>query len=48
MTVKKSSKHSGPNSSNADSAIHRINHYPVDKAISSPNAYPLDSDLSVG
>ena len=29
-----------------DSAIHRINLYPVDSAISLPNTYPLDSDLS--
>ena len=29
-----------------DSAIHRINHYPVDNAISFRNTYPLDSDLS--
>jgi len=29
-----------------DSAIHRINLYPVDNAISFPNTYPLDSDLS--
>ena len=31
-----------------DSAIHRINLYPVDNAISFPNTYPLDSDLSGG
>ena len=31
-----------------DSAIHRINLYPVDSAISSPNNYPLDSDLPSG
>ena len=31
-----------------DSAIHRINPYPVDSAISFPNTYPLDSDLSGG
>ena len=31
-----------------DSAIHRINHYPVDNAIGFPNTYPLDSDLSGG
>ena len=31
-----------------DSAIHRINLYPVDSAISFPNTYPLDSDLSGG
>ena len=29
-----------------DSAIHRINLYPVDSAICFPNTYPLDSDLS--
>ena len=29
-----------------DSAIHRINYYPVDGAISFRNTYPLDSDLS--
>ena len=31
-----------------DSAIHRINHYPVDSVIDFPNTYPLDSDLSAG
>ena len=31
-----------------DSAIHRINHYPVDNAIGFPNTYPLDNDLSGG
>ena len=31
-----------------DSAIHRINLYPVDGAIGFPNTYPLDSDLSGG
>ena len=31
-----------------DSAIHRINLYPLDNAIGFPNAYPLDSDLSGG
>ena len=31
-----------------DSAIHRINLYPVDNAIGFSNAYPLDSDLSGG
>ena len=31
-----------------DSAIHRINLYPVDSAIGFPNTYPLDSDLSGG
>ena len=31
-----------------DSAIHRINLYPVDSAIGFPNSYALDSDLSGG
>ena len=31
-----------------DNAIHRINHYPLDRAIGFPNTYPWDSDLSVG
>ena len=31
-----------------NSAIHRINHYPVDNAIDFPDTYPLDSDLSGG
>ena len=31
-----------------DSAIYRINLYPVDSAIGFPNTYPLDSDLSDG
>ena len=31
-----------------DSAIQRINHYPVDNAIVSRNTYPLDSDLFGG
>ena len=31
-----------------DSAIHRINLYPVDNAIGFPSTYPLDSDLSGG
>ena len=31
-----------------DSAIQRINLYPVDSAIGFPNTYPLDSDLSGG
>ena len=29
-----------------DSAIRRINRYPLDSAIGFPNTYPLDSDLS--
>ena len=31
-----------------DSAIPRINLYPVDSVISFPNTYPLDGDLSGG
>ena len=27
-----------------DSAIHRINHYPVDNTVNFANAYPLNSD----
>ena len=29
-----------------DSAIHWINHYPLDSAIGFPNTYSMDSDLS--
>ena len=31
-----------------DSAIHRINDYPLDSATDFPNTYLLDSDLSGG
>ena len=31
-----------------DSAIHWINHYPVDKYYKNRLHYPLDSDLSIG
>ena len=31
-----------------DSAIHWINHYPVDNTKNIVNTYPLDSDLSGG
>ena len=31
-----------------DSAIHRINHYPVDKYTGNQLRYPVDSDLSDG
>ena len=31
-----------------ESAIHQINHYPMDSAIGFPNTYTLDSDLSSG
>ena len=31
-----------------DSAIQRINLYPVDSEIAFPNTYPLDSNLSGG
>ena len=32
----------------SDSAIHRINHYPVESVIDFHNTYPLESDLSGG
>ena len=31
-----------------DSAIHWINHYPLDNSIGFASVYPLDSDLSSG
>ena len=31
-----------------DSAIHWINHYPLDNSIGFARVYPLDSDLSGG
>ena len=31
-----------------DSAIHRINRYPLDNSIGFASVYPLDSDLSAG
>ena len=31
-----------------DSAIHRINHYPLDNSFGFGSVYPLDSDLSGG
>ena len=31
-----------------DSAIHWINHYPLDNSIGFDSVYPLDSDLSGG
>ena len=40
--------HLAPVARKVDSAIHRINLYPLDNAISFPNIYPLDSDLSGG
>ena len=40
--------HQGPVVQKMNSAIHRINHYPVDSAIGFPNTYPLDSDLLGG
>ena len=42
------SKYQAPVVQTSDSAIHRINLYPVDSAIGFPNTYPLDSDLSGG
>ena len=40
--------HLAPVVQKLDSAIHRINLYPVDNAIGFPNTYPPDSDLSSG
>ena len=40
--------HLAPVVQKVDSAIHRINLYPVDSAIGFPNTYPLDRDLSGG
>ena len=37
-----------PDVQKLDSAIHRINHYPVDKYKGNQLRYPLDSDLSGG
>ena len=36
----------GPVVQSVDSAIHRINHYPVDKCWQNKLRYPPDSDLS--
>ena len=38
----------GPVVQKVESAIHRINLFPVDSAIGFPNTYPLDRDLSDG
>ena len=40
--------HQGPVVQKVNSAIHRINHYPVDNTIGFANTYPLDSDLLGG
>ena len=44
----KYSKHQASVVRRVDSAIHRINHYPLDNSIGSASVYPLDSDLSGG
>ena len=41
-------KHLAPVVQTLDNAIHRINHYPVDKYYGNQLRYPLDSDLSGG
>ena len=38
----------GPVVQRVDNAIHRINHYPVDRIVCFINTYPLESDLSGG
>ena len=40
--------HQAPVVQKLDSAIHRINLYPLDNAISFRNTYPLGSDFSCG
>ena len=40
--------HLAPVVKKVDNAIHRINHYPMDRAIDFAITYPLDSDLSGG
>ena len=41
-------KHQAPVVQTMDSAIRRINHYPLDNSIGFASVYPLDSDLSGG
>ena len=41
-------KHLAPVVQTLDSAIQRINHYPLDNSIGFASVYPLDSDLSGG
>ena len=48
MTKKSTRNNQAPVVQKLDSAIHRINSYPVNKAIGFSNTYPLDSDLSGG
>ena len=38
----------GPVVRRVDSAIHWIDHYPLDNSIAFASVYPLDSDLSDG
>ena len=40
--------HQAPVVQTMDSAIRRINHYPVDNSIGFASVYPLDSDFSGG
>ena len=48
ILAKRNSNNQAPVVLKVDNAIHRINHYPVNRAIGFPNTYPLDSDLSGG
>ena len=41
-------KNLGPVVQTLDSAIHWINHYPLDNSTGFTSVYPLDSDLSGG
>ena len=45
---KENKDHQAPVVQKVDSAIQRINLYPVDSAIGFRNTYPLDRDLSGG
>ena len=40
--------HLAPVVQTMDSAIHWINHYPLDNSVGFASVYPLDSDLSSG
>ena len=40
--------HQAPVVQNVNSAIHRINHYPLDSAIGFLNTYPMNGDLFDG
>ena len=41
-------EHQAPVARKVDKAMHRINHYPMDRVVCIVNTYPLVSDLSAG